>query len=260
MNLNKTILDAFDPEIAERFVSRREAVTKLGKLGAGFALASIPVSLGLFSTASFGKGNNPQAVNDVLNFALTLEYLESEFYNMGLAASGLLNNPERAVFAQIAKHENAHVAFLKGALGSAAVAKPQFDFTAGGNFPDVFTNSQTFTALAQGFEDTGVRAYKGQAENLMSDDLLLTAALQIHSVEARHAAEVRRLRGKKGWITNNETDVQALAAVYAGDEIVTQGGVNLVTLTGLSAARVSEAFDEPMAMNDVLAIAGLFIK
>jgi rubrerythrin len=52
-------------------------------------------------------------------------------------------------------------------------------------------------ALAQAFEDTGVRAYKGQAANLMSKPDLLTAALQIHSVEARHASEVRRLRGQK---------------------------------------------------------------
>jgi rubrerythrin len=60
-----------------------------------------------------------------------------------------------------------------------------------------FTDYQQFLALAQAFEDTGVRAYKGQAANLMSKPDLLTAALQIHSVEARHASEVRRLRGQK---------------------------------------------------------------
>ena len=72
--------------------------------------------------------------------------------------------------------------FLANALGSAAVEKPEFDFTAGGMFGDVFSNYATFVTLSQGFEDTGVRAYKGQAPNLMSNDAILTAAHTIHSV------------------------------------------------------------------------------
>jgi hypothetical protein len=75
-------------------------------------------------------------------------------------------------------------------------SKPTFDFTVGGAF-DPFNNYTQFLALSQAFEDTGVRAYKGQATNLISTPDLLTAALQIHSVEARHASEVRRLRGLK---------------------------------------------------------------
>jgi hypothetical protein len=72
----------------------------------------------------------------------------------------------------------------------------------------VFTNYETFKAVAQAFEDTGVRAYKGQAPALMPYKDVLTAALTIHSVEARHASQVRRLRGNfteqepfyQGWI------------------------------------------------------------
>jgi|GEM_PF-4100513 len=56
-----------------------------------------------------------------------------------------------------------------------------------------------FLELSQTFEDTGVKAYKGQAGNLITSPTLLTAALRIHSVEARHAAEIRRLRGEKAW-------------------------------------------------------------
>jgi len=199
------------------------------------------------------------SVADVLNYALTLEYLEAEFYNLSLAASGLIPAGARTYYEQIAKHENAHVALLKSALGSAAVPKPTFDFTAGGAFATVFTNVDTNYALAQAFEDTGVRAYKGQATNLMSAPAILTIALQIHSVEARHAARIRYIRGNRGWITNAEA-TGLPQAIYSGEENVTQGGVNLVNALGMSAARVSEAFDEPLGMTEVFAIAGPFIK
>ena len=148
-----------------------------------------------------------------------------------------------AIFNQISKHETAHVALLKGALGAAAVTKPAF------KFGTVFSSYQTFLGAAQAFEDTGVRAYKGQAGALLGTDQL-TVALQIHSVEARHAAEVRRLRNLRGWITDGET-----GPVYAGEETTTQATIDLVMLTGKSAARVREAFDEPLTKEQVLAIA-----
>jgi hypothetical protein len=166
---------------------------------------------------------------------------------------------------QIGKHETAHVNALKATiatLNGTAVAKPTFDFTAGGAFADVFTNPMTFMAVAQAFEDTGVRAYKGQAGNLISNNAVLTAALQIHSVEARHASEVRRLRGQKGWITGNSRgDLPAATqAVYNGEENVKQGAVNdIKTITSAPVSALSEAFDEPLSKDEVLAIAGLFI-
>jgi hypothetical protein len=116
-----------------------------------------------FALAALADTALPQGIVDVLNFALTLEYLESSFYNAGVGTSGLIPASDLAIFQQIQKHENAHVAFLESVLGSAAVAKPTFDFTAGGMFADVFSNYATFQAVSQAFEDTGVRAYKGQA-------------------------------------------------------------------------------------------------
>src|SRR5690606_2739644 len=253
-----TVLDALDPELLAHTVSRRDALGNLGSSVAKVAIASAPLMLGVMAKSAFAQsGNIPQGISDVLNFALTLEYLEDEFYKAGLAASGLIPGNARTVFQQIGKHETAHVVLLESVLGANAVAKPTFDFTAGGAFPDVFTNYQTFLALAQGFEDTGVRAYKGQAANLISDNGTLTVALQIHSVEARHAAQVRRMRNQKGWVTNATTDVAALAAVYAGDGETMQAGVN--TATYVNAAAASEAFDEPLTRDAVLAIAGMFI-
>jgi rubrerythrin len=253
-----TVLDALDPELLAHTVSRRDALGNLGSSVAKVAIASAPLMLGVMAKSAFAQsGNIPQGIRDVLNFALTLEYLEDEFYKAGLAANGLIPGNARTVFQQIGKHETAHVVLLQSVLGSNAVAKPTFDFTAGGAFGDVFTNYQTFLALAQGFEDTGVRAYKGQAANLISDNGTLTVALQIHSVEARHAAQVRRMRNQKGWVTNATTDVSALAAVYAGDGETMQAGVN--TATFVNAAAATEAFDEPLTKDAVLAIAGMFI-
>jgi hypothetical protein len=206
---------------------------------------------------------NPTIV-DVLNFALTLEFLEAEFYSMGLDTNGLLTGDARSVVEQISKHEDAHVAFLTttiNSLGGTPVAKPSFDFTANGNFPTVFSSSDTFFALAQAFEDTGVRAYKGQAGTLLGTGDILQAALQIHSVEARHASEIRRLRGSKGWITQaTNTTAPAAAAVYAGEDNTTHLGVDFKSVVTTGADALTEAFDEPLTKDQVLAIASLFIN
>lgn len=245
------LLDAITPDVMERVVSRRDAIANAGRATASIALASLPLALSVMARSAFGQGSAlPQAVKDVLNFALTLEYLENEFYSMGLGASGLIPGQYLPVFQQIGKHEAAHVALLQTTLAADAVAKPTFDFTAGGAFADVFTNFQTFAALAQGFEDTGVRAYKGQAGALIDSDAYLTVALQIHSVEARHASKVRRIRGQKGWIVQATTDVPALQAVYAGEDAANGA---------FSDAAATEAFDEPLTKDAVLAIAGQFI-
>ena len=196
MNTNETIMDGIDPDLTARFSSRRDLFASASaKFG---ALATTPVLLAAVSTQAFGQGI-PQQVVDILNFALTLEYLEDEFYRTALAQGGLIPAEFGPAFAQISKHETAHVQTLRGALGGAAVAKPEFDFTAGGKYRNIFSSFRTFALVAQTFEDTGVAAYKGQAPALTGGGDLLTTALRIHSVEARHAAEVRRIRGAKPW-------------------------------------------------------------
>lgn len=272
---NNTVLGGIDPEITDRLLTRRHAISRgaatSSKVAVGLALASVPVALAALATEAFAATALPQNIVDVLNFALTLEYLESSFYNAGVGTSGLIPASDLAIFQQIQKHENAHVAFLQGVLGSASVAKPTFDFTAGGMFPDVFSNYATFQAVSQAFEDTGVRAYKGQAANLMSQPDILTAALQIHSVEARHAAEVRRLRGLDGWIIGKTGNLPAAvnAAVYGpgnpptdfpAEDNTVQGGVNLASITNYGPDPLSAAFDEPLDKATVLAIAGPFIR
>lgn len=247
--MKDTILGSLDPELMNRVESRRGAVSRTGKMAGALAIASMPVAFGLMAKRAFAQGGLPQPIIDVLNFALTLEYLEKRFYLTGLASGGLIPGADLPIFQQISKHETAHVLLLQSVLGANAVDEPTFDFTAGGTF-DPFNDYPTFQALSQGFEDTGVRAYKGQAAALMSDNTILTTALRIHSVEARHASEVRRLRGQKGWITGNQTDVPALQPVYDGEQAANGAAAS---------AAAAEAFDEPLTKDQVLAIANLFI-
>ena len=260
MENNLPLLESVEPDYISHMTARREPIEK-AKAMTGM-LGSAVISFGALAGTAFGKDDKlPGKIVDVLNFALTLEYLEDEFYRTAVGSSRLIPRDTRDVFGQISKHETEHVALLKSVLGTKAVAKPRFDFTAGGAFGDVFSNYQTFLAVSQALEDTGVRAYKGQAGNLQSNAKILTVALQIHSVEARHAAQVRRLRGEKGWITGDSRGTLPAATdpVYFGEGNTSQGGANLAGLAGLSNDAITEAFDEPLSKNQVLAIASLFI-
>ncbi|MBE7641166.1 ferritin-like domain-containing protein [Salegentibacter sp. BLCTC] len=269
-------LDEFTSEsLTKKASSRREMLGNLGNLGKKAAMVAVPFGLASTSGKAFAQSNGNDAIG-ALQLALTLEYLEAEFYIKALD-SGVLPSGGRAeaVYNQISKHESAHVEFLKAGLGDNAVDSPEFDFTAGGAFDPFNKNNDMayaqLLALAQAFEDTGVRAYKGQAGNLMGTDFL-TPALQIHSVEARHASEIRRLRANVlnentnenalGWINLNNRGPgmpEATQAVYDGEENIMQGGVNLVDATGFSAEAVSQSYDEPMSGQVAQQIASLFI-
>lgn len=279
MNIHHIIteLEKADPEVYERLDSRRGVMKSFASIGGKLALAALPFALGSMFKKAYGQSTT--TIIGVLNYALTLEYLEAEFYTMGAAAPGLVpaGAPMGAI-TTIRDHENAHVTLLKNtivALGGTAVAKPTFDFSAGngsgnGPFKTVFTDYGLFLAVAQTFEDTGVRAYKGQAANLMSNNDVLTAALNIHSVEARHASHIRSMRrvnlsnpAIKPWITGKDTGGigAAVQASYDGEELSTQATINIVNINGqaISVNAATEAFDEPLTSAQVLAIVDPFI-
>lgn len=283
MNVHNVIdqIEKIDPEVYDRFNGRRAALRNFASFTGKVALASIPLALGSMFKKAYSQ-SVPAGVIDVLKFALTLEYLEAEFYNKALAAPGLIAaGPATGAIQTIAKHENAHVAFLDStikALGGGATPKPTFDFSAGngsgnGPFKDVFSNYDLFLAVSQVFEDTGVRAYKGQAGALISVNALLRAALQIHSVEARHAAHIREMRSRKPsafvvgtpypWITLNQSNVAspAVQASYDGEDATVQAGVSTPGLGGsnVSIDDATESFDEPLTKEQVLAIVDPFI-
>lgn len=258
----RRLIAAIELDVRERLVARDGAISAGGmtssRVAAGLAMASVPIALAALASDVFAQGDGlPDSVVDVLNFALTLEYLESEFYTTGVGTSGLLAPDTRDVFDQIRKHEVAHVQFLQTTLGGRAVNKPAFDFTAGGAFADVFRNPATFGALAQAFEDTGVRAYKGQAANLMGHRVVLRSALRIHSVEARHASQVRRMRGQKGWISGSSAsgEPDAAAKVYEGEDNTFQ----FILAQPGHGVGMSEAFDETLTKGQVLDIVKPFL-
>lgn len=268
-------IEKLDPEVYERTSARRSVIKNwMPKV----ALAALPLALGSLFNKAYGK--NTDLITDTLNFALTLEYLEAEFYAKGVSAIGLVPAGAAAgAIKTIADHEAAHVKFLTDtikALGGTPVAKPTFDFSGGngsmtGPFATAFVDYNLFLAVAQTFEDTGVRAYKGQAGNLQTNNAVLEAALQIHSVEARHAAHIRTMRRAAGgslvvgdvkpWITGNQSNIAttAVQASYNGEDNTMQATVQISGLGGTSLNAATESFDEPLDKAAVLAIVDPFI-
>lgn len=203
-------IEKVDPEVYGRLDSRRSVFKHMSGLGQKLTAAALPLAVGAIFNKAYAQTPMGLAVNDVLNFALRLEYLEMYFYQQRTALTGLSAN-NTAALTLIATDEANHVKFLRATLGSAAIADPTaaaFDYTggkgaAGGPFADYRTNPATYLALAQSFEDTGVRAYKGAAplSAIMANATVLTAALNIHSVEARHASHIRAMR--RAGVANN---------------------------------------------------------
>lgn len=251
-------------------------------------------------------------VQAVLDFALTIEIFENELYKavLGTSASTAQNGAFATVRVTAAtvpglvpslqllqQQEAAHVATLvnTGATNVFNLDANSFDFTGnrnangGGPFAAATTDLPFLLVMAQSLEDASVRAYKGQIPDLSSDPARLELAIRIHSVEARHAARLRRIRRNADTANTNVpysgTIVGGLAlAAGAGtqsaavsavlDRIYGQGtnilsapseantiqaGVDVSRLRGaqfgtltLGAAQV--AFDEPLTRGDVLPI------
>lgn len=271
-------IEKVDGEIYERLSPRRNAMKEFINMGSKIALSAVPLALGSMFNKAYGQTASP-AVVDVLQYALTLEHLEYNFYLRGNASTSLAipAGDQRNAIIMIRDSEKKHVDFLKTVLSSLnqtpVAEKTTYDFTAGGAFADVFTNYGTFLAVAQVLEDTGVRAYKGRAGELVGQQVVLTAALGIHAVEARHAAKIRYMRRMNGfaalkpWITGaNDSGVgMAVDANYNGatpESTVNQAGVVITGLPGvggnISVNAATEAFDEPLTKAEVLALVAPF--
>lgn len=278
-------IESKDANFYNRIDSRRKVMKDFAKLSGRITLAAMPLALGSMFNKAYSQSAGIKNVLNILTFALKLEYLEARFYIKGLEANGLIPHDSAGshdAFETIRMHEISHVEFLKAtikSLGADPIEEPKFDFTAKGTFPDPFApgNYAVFLAIAQTFEDTGVRAYKGQAANLAGHGNMpyLSAALRIHSVEARHAARVRKLRvdlntptltgSMQPWITLKKTGIdagsaaanQAIQQSYNGEQLTNQLGVEIIGIGDkayIDAAAASESFDEPLSMEQVIMI------
>jgi len=144
---------------------------------------------------SFGKGDI-----GILNYALTLEYLEAGFYNEAAKKVKLKNKATKDFLAAVVKDENAHVKILKSLLGKKAVKSPKFDFG------KTTSDEDLFVATAFALENTGVSAYSGQAFNI-KDPAVLAGALSIVTIEARHSGLIGQIyKGRKGIAPDGPTD------------------------------------------------------
>jgi hypothetical protein len=316
---NQPILHSLDPEYLDRLATRKQEIDQGSwarpGIVAALAIGSVPIALAALSRDVYAQSALPTAVQNAINFALTLEIFENEFYKAVLGtsavaaqntafapvrASVVANLAVLATLQQIQRHEQAHVNTLlaTGATNGFNLTGSSFDFTGnrsangGGPFAKATTNLGFLLEVAQVAEDTGVRAYKGQAQNLVASPAVLEAGLRIHSVEARHASRIRRIRRAlnptvttlrlSGTVrggaaaaagatdTGDTTAVQAavtaaFAKIYGpgsssttapSDSNTTHAGIDVSTLSGASfgVEAAQEAFDEPLDYADVVTI------
>jgi hypothetical protein len=267
MSDSKTLIETFDRRV-ERRRDRRQFFRNAGGLGLGLVGGT------LISACGGGSGGNAAAAGaptdaEILNFALNLEYLESQFYTYATTGAGLpaamtagvgtmgavipgqqvpFQDPVVKAYAnEIANDEREHVAFLRSALGSAAVAQPAIDI--GGTDPNgafsnaaraaglvgagaafnPYANDNNFLLGAFIFEDVGVTAYKG-ASPLITNKTFLEAAAGILAAEAYHAGLVRTVLYAKG--VNMGGLISAANAISAARDSLDNNGHDDQGITG----------------------------
>ena len=185
LTLETVDVDGAIRETAEAVAGDTRAgfLAKAGLVGGGAIGGSALLAL----TAEGAKAQSRSDVA-ILNFALTLEYLEAAFYTEAEKMGGF--DGELRLFNRVvAAHERAHVRLLKSALGRAAVKSPRFDFR------NTTESRSAFVSTSIALEDTGVAAYLGQAARIDSDAVLVVAG-RILTVEARHASWIRDIAGQ----------------------------------------------------------------
>ncbi|MBA3841317.1 MAG: ferritin-like domain-containing protein [Actinobacteria bacterium] len=196
-------------------------------------------------------GDNVSDV-DVLNYALTLEYLEATFYTQALGGSGTTGvsassakfsrgaissskqikgfggRVQKSVYGNlvaIRNHEVQHVQFLRAGLGAAAVNPATFDFSA------AFKSVTTFLATASLLENTGVMAYDGAIRYVDKGDFLQAGAT-IATVEARHASYLNVLTGKSPFPSAFDTAKKPSEIFAAAKGFITSAPPDVVALFG----------------------------
>jgi hypothetical protein len=205
--------------------TRRDFFKSLAVAGAGATAASMLLS---------GKASAQTDDVDIANFALTLEYLEADFYSRALDA-GVLSGDALGVVQNLADHEAQHVTAitdLLNSVGATPVEKPTFTFPT-----DAFSSQSSILDLAATFEPVGVGAYLGAAPLISSPDIL-AAAGSIAGVEGEHVVAVNWLLGVVPYA--NEAfpkamtldEVSAAVAPFMGGTMMSTGGPKLSPVAG----------------------------
>ncbi len=267
--INQTLLPLFDGFAALRDRCGRQ-LEQVQRLGQTMALA-LPLAMVLFfcvgPTAAAQAQETVLTPRQVTEYALTLEKLEADFYRRAVAAAqngGLASIPQSAkdIIVSYGQDEARHVADLSAVLPSLGGNPNAVVIPANPNYSailgrDPFANPADFLLVGQYVEDLGVAAYKGQVQNLLAageaGKTVLAAALEIHSVEARHAAGVRFLRQTllgadvNPWISENartKQNANSVEVIYNENRV------------GSPIPFSSDAFDGYATQDEVLALVG----
>ena len=219
-NLNFELLDIDGAvrETAEAAGFDRSDFLKKGAIAGGGLIAGGALFGPYLDTAEAAISRRKSKKNDIriLNFALTLEFLEADFYRMAKSNSVSGTDPQLQRYTEwVAGHEAQHVRFLQGAIraqGGRPGKKPNFEFG------DRVTDVAKYRGTAQVLEDIGVRAYLGQASRILQPKLL-TAAGSILAIEARHSSWIRFINAPS--VADTPTNV--LPAPTTFDKPATEG-------------------------------------
>ncbi|HEX8647581.1 MAG TPA: ferritin-like domain-containing protein [Thermoleophilaceae bacterium] len=193
-------------ELNEDVDSRRRFLKMVGGAGAASAFAIFAAACGEDEESSGGSGSTSTTTQsdnsmnggskggdlEIVQYALTLEHLETDFYNAVLEAGVIKDKALGKVAMQIRNNEQEHVDALTATVKQlgGTPEKPKTDFTS-----VIQGGAKKILATAAEVENLGAAAYLGQAPRIKSKDVL-AAALSIHTVEARHAAALNRVVGK----------------------------------------------------------------
>jgi hypothetical protein len=188
-------------QLARDDVERKHFLKMAGKtMGAGAAATGLAAFIAACGSSSSSSSSTAAATTSsssttsaaaatgdlaIVNYALTLEYLESQFYEK-VVASGLFKGSVLSTLKMFGAEENEHVAALHQVASKLGTPAPKPK----GKFP--LTSAAAVTKLAATVENLGAAAYLGQAPNIQSKEIL-AAALSIHTIEARHAATLNTL-------------------------------------------------------------------
>lgn len=273
MSINKILEIAAQTE-AETFtrVSPRRGLLKT--VGSKLAAAAIPMA-GLFAPQKAQAQTN-DSLHLGLFAILRLKYMTAAFYAMASTGEAVENYPAevRDILRRIADDEAKHVKYINDFLMSthgSVPPKPYYDFTGSGAGPyaTVFTNYAMFLTLAQVFEDTCVRAIKGQFSRFNGNiGSIQEFVATIHTVDARHSTMIRMMRKNIGidikpWITDNNRDIpnNFTQRTYNSESIHIQANIDLTNINGYTITReqVTQAFDEPLLEADLDIIMQPFI-
>jgi len=252
-------------------LSRRDAIASAAgtssRILTALGIGAIPVAL-----AAISRSASAQTTTDLLDslqFVLLIVQMQNDLHLRAASASGFVPSSDVSAMAAIGTQDGAQEQTLDSlitSLNATPNATPSFDWTAKGAFPNFsFAAGQysTYQIIAQGLEDLGVRAFKGQIARMTANPAAMVQVATYGSIQARHAAEIRRIRGKKAWITGSSRDdlPAFFQPVYDGEEATIHAGYDSSALAGADGGlnAVTEAFDEPLTKSQAQAVITPFL-